>query len=82
MDYSNAESEWLINRYIERFSNLIMYQKHNGKLHFAMDAWTSPNHCAFVAVTVHFEHNGEPIFLILDVVEVAKVSIIFWIIIK
>ena len=81
-DCSNAESEWSINEYIERFSDLITYQKHNCKLHFAMDAWTSPNHHAFVAVTVHFEHNGEPICLILDVVEVAKVSIIFEIIIK
>ncbi|KAF9560223.1 hypothetical protein CPC08DRAFT_613634, partial [Agrocybe pediades] len=49
-----------------------MLQKHDGKLHFATDAWTSPNHRAFVAVTVHFEHKGIPICLILDVVEVAK----------
>jgi len=39
-----------------------------------MDAWTSPNHKAFVAVSVHFEHDGKPICIILDVVEVAKVS--------
>jgi hypothetical protein len=53
---------------------LITHQKHDGKLHFATDAWTSPNHRAYVAVTVHFEHAGEPVCLILDVVEVAKVS--------
>jgi hypothetical protein len=52
----------------------IPWQKHDGKLHFATDAWTSPNHRAFVAVTVHFEHKGSPICMILDVVEVAKVS--------
>ncbi|KIM42535.1 hypothetical protein M413DRAFT_34098, partial [Hebeloma cylindrosporum] len=46
--------------------------KHEGKLHFATDAWTSPNHRAYVALTVHFEHNGEPVCMILDVVEVAK----------
>jgi hypothetical protein len=34
--------------------------------------WTSPNHKAYVAVTVHFEHNREPICLLLDLVEVAK----------
>lgn len=39
---------------------------------FATDAWTSPNHKAFVAVTVHFEIDGEPICLLLDIVEVAK----------
>jgi hypothetical protein len=42
-------------------------------LNFATDAWTSPNHKAFVAVSVHFEKDGKPICLILDVVEVAKV---------
>ena len=51
-------------------------QKHEGKLHFATDAWTSPNHRAYVALTVHFEHEGKPVCLILDVVEVAKVSCI------
>jgi hypothetical protein len=49
-------------------------KKLDGKLHFATDAWTSPNHRAYVAVTVHFEHKGEPMAVILDVVEVAKVS--------
>jgi hypothetical protein len=52
----------------------IPWQKHDGKLHFATDAWTSPNHRAFVAETVHFEHKGSPICMILDVVEIAKVS--------
>lgn len=42
-------------------------QKHNGLLHFATDAWTSPNHRAYILVTVHFEHKGEAICLILDV---------------
>jgi len=39
-----------------------------GKLSFATDAWTSPNHKAFVAITVHLEHEGKP--LLLDLVEV------------
>ena len=43
-----------------------------------MDAWSSPNHCAFDAVTVHFEHKGKLICLILDFVEVAKVSFSIW----
>jgi hypothetical protein len=37
-----------------------------------MDAWTSPNHKAYVAVTVHFEQDGTPISMLLDLVQVAK----------
>jgi hypothetical protein len=40
-------------------------------LNFATDAWTSPNHKAYVAITVHFEHEGTPISMLLDLVEVA-----------
>ena len=31
-------------------------QKYDGQLNFATDAWTLPNHKAFVAFTVHFAH--------------------------
>jgi hypothetical protein len=41
-------------------------------LSFATDAWTSPNHKALVAITVHLEHEGIPICLLLDIVEVAR----------
>ena len=41
-------------------------------MNFATDAWTSPNHKAYVAFTVHFEHEGVPISMLLDLVEVAK----------
>ena len=41
-------------------------------LNFATDAWTSPDHKAFVAFTVHMEHEGVPISMLLDLVEVAK----------
>ena len=37
-----------------------------------MDAWTSPDHEAYVAFTVHFKHKGAPILMLLDLVEVAK----------
>ena len=47
-------------------------QSYDGALNFATDAWTSPNHKAYVAVTVHFEHEGAPISMLLDLVEVAK----------
>jgi hypothetical protein len=47
-------------------------KEYEGALNFATDAWTSPNHKAFVAFTVHFEHEGVPISMLLDLVEVAK----------
>ena len=45
-------------------------QEHNGSMSFATDAWTSPNHKAYVAVTVHFENAGVPISMLLDLLEV------------
>jgi len=38
-------------------------QKHNGTLSFGTDAWISPNHKAYVTVTVHFEQNRKPMCL-------------------
>ena len=34
-----------------------------------------PNHKAFVAVSVHLEHEGKPLAMVLDVVEVAQVGV-------
>ena len=42
------------------------------QLNFATNAWTSPNHKAYVVFTVHFEHAGVPISMLLDLVEVAE----------
>ena len=50
------------------------YQDYDGDLNFATDAWTSPNHKAYIAVLVHLEWNGELLILILDIVEVTKVK--------
>ena len=50
------------------------YQDHNGRLSFTTDAWTSPNHRAFVAFVVHFVQEGMPMSFPLDMVEVPKVS--------
>jgi hypothetical protein len=49
-----------------------LIQRYPGALSFGADAWTSPNHKAYVAVTVHFEENGEPMCFLLDLVEVPK----------
>ena len=50
-------------------SDLLIY---DGHFNFATDAWTSPNSKPFIAVTVHFEHDGTPISLLLDIVKVAE----------
>ncbi|KAJ7437456.1 hypothetical protein B0H11DRAFT_1653756, partial [Mycena galericulata] len=42
----------------------------DGCVSLATDAWTSPNHRAFVAVTGHWEENGEKVDCLLDFVEV------------
>jgi hypothetical protein len=48
-----------------------MLREYEGDLNFATDAWTSPNHKAFVAVTVHFQAKGSAVTMLLDLVEVA-----------
>ena len=49
-----------------------------GRLHFATDAWTSPNHRAFVAWTVHLQQNGKMLAFLLDFLEVPEVSLLFF----
>jgi hypothetical protein len=56
-----------------RLSLTYLTQNYDGDLSFATDAWTSPNHRAYVAFTVHFIHEGTPISLPLDFIEVATV---------
>ena len=50
----------------------LFLKEYDGRLSFAMDAWTSLNQRAFVAITVHLEHRGEPVLMLLDIVEVAQ----------
>ena len=50
------------------------WQEYNGELSFATDAWTSPNHKSFVAITVHLAHEGKLLAMVLDIVEVVKVQ--------
>ena len=39
-----------------------------------MDTWTSPNHKAFVAITVHLECRGKPLSMLLDFIKLAEVT--------
>lgn len=54
-----------------------LLREYDGDLHFATDAWTSPYQKAYVGITVHFQKDGHPIALVLDVVEVPKVRYMF-----
>lgn len=53
-------------------TGLPVLEEHNGALHFGTDVWSSPNHKAYVAVTVHFEESGKPVSMLLDLVRVAQ----------
>jgi hypothetical protein len=45
---------------------------HPRHIHIATDAWSSPNHHAFVAWTVHLKHEGCVLAFLLDIVEVPE----------
>ena len=53
---------------------IYIYQEHPGHIHFTTNAWTSQNHRAFVAWTVHLHHEGNLLVFILDIIEVPEVS--------
>lgn len=69
-------AHWLQARENQRvdfeIARLTHKQEYNGELNFATDVWTLPNQKVMVAFTVHFEHQGTPMTMVLDVVEVAK----------
>ncbi|KAJ7220152.1 hypothetical protein GGX14DRAFT_354645, partial [Mycena pura] len=60
-------------RSADRVKKLLM--EYDGRLSFTTDAWTSPNHRAFVAWTVHLQHEGEPLVFLLDIFEVPEVCL-------
>ncbi|KAF6742603.1 hypothetical protein DFP72DRAFT_766283, partial [Ephemerocybe angulata] len=63
----------LKNSFVKCRTRIAKYlQEYDGALSFTTDAWTSPNHRAYVALTVHLEHNGVPLSLLLDFVEVPR----------
>ena len=49
-----------------------LYYEYEGVLNFATNAWTSPNHKAYMMITVHFAYEEEPISMLLDLVEVTN----------
>jgi hypothetical protein len=55
---------------------LIHLQEHSGRIHVATDAWTSPNHHAFVAWTAHLRHEGHLLAFVLDIMEVPEVRLL------
>ncbi|THV04133.1 hypothetical protein K435DRAFT_649829 [Dendrothele bispora CBS 962.96] len=55
-----------------------MLQNNDSDINCCIDTWTSPNHKAYAAVTVHFEHEGKLMSLLLDFIEIAKVRTCFY----
>ncbi|KAJ7443754.1 hypothetical protein B0H11DRAFT_1747851 [Mycena galericulata] len=60
----------------ERFKR--RFQNTPACISLATDAWTSPNHHAYVAVSGHWEENGQRRNCLLDFVEVPKVPSFFY----
>ena len=52
-------------------------EEHNSALSFATNTWTSPNHKAYIAMTIHFKNAGVPISMLLNLVEVACSHMVF-----
>ncbi|KAJ7193026.1 hypothetical protein B0H12DRAFT_1039476, partial [Mycena haematopus] len=50
-----------------------LLKEYPGRLSFGTDAWTSPNHRAFLAWVVHLQHEGELLSFPIDVYEVPEV---------
>ena len=49
-----------------------LLQDYQGCIHIVTNAWTSTNHCTFIAWTVHLEHESCMLAFLLDCVEVPK----------
>ena len=52
-------------------------QEHEGDLNYTTNVWTSPNHKAYMAVSVHFKDKSVPVTMLLDTVEVAQLHLGF-----
>ena len=74
MHREDVTSQYMIDIYIpnDELTFNEPLKEHIGALSFATDAWTSPNHKAYMAVMVHFENKGVPVAMLLDIVELAR----------
>lgn len=67
------DTRFVYNRTREKLAHVL--QEYEGDVSLSTDAWSSLNHRAFMAITVHFVYKEEPISLLLDVVEVPEVCV-------
>lgn len=42
-----------------------------------MDAWMSLNHKVFAAITLHLEHGGKQLSMLLDFIKLAEVTLTY-----
>ncbi|KAL1700069.1 hypothetical protein EV121DRAFT_214924, partial [Schizophyllum commune] len=54
-----------------------LLKDHPGLIHITTDAWTSPNHRAFVAFVAHIPSEGRVLAFLLDILEVPQVCHLF-----
>jgi len=54
---------------------LTNYQEYNGLINLITDCWTMPNHITYMALIGQFEVKGVPISIVLDAIELPKVSL-------
>ncbi|KAF7322202.1 hypothetical protein MKEN_00744700 [Mycena kentingensis (nom. inval.)] len=66
----SRDADRLFNATQRRLKRRLM--ERDGQVGLATDAWTSPNHRAFVAVTAHWEEDGKKVDCLLDFVEVPQ----------
>lgn len=61
-----CDTRFIYDRTREKLAHVL--QEYEGDVSLATDAWSSPNHWAFMAITVHFVYKGCPryVYLTMD----------------
>ena len=67
-----AEALHISHLMLSRDQTTKAYQEYDDWINFATDAWTFPNHHAYVTFTAHLECGGQPLSFPLDVIKVPK----------
>ena len=65
---------WSVSPSFPTLLKLTVKEAYVGCLNFTTDAWTSPNHWAYIALCVHLEQKGQPFSMVLDIVKMAEVG--------
>ena len=69
-DSEAVECKLSVNQVELQLTSDSLLQEHGGALHFGTNCWTSPNHHAYMAITVQYETDGVVNEWLLDIIEV------------